>query len=197
MSPLRASRIALFGIAASLLVACSGESYDGYLEPPRQTNLINVPIGNDLRQVARFEAQVLLLSRKGYGGLIGDDLSEYSPVDFAVAWGDAARKEVYSSVDVRQRGRFYFWSASNEAWNDARVRQFGRNTANWHIIPQDDEIKDALWDAREGSVVQLKGYLVDIDGGRGKQWRTSRTRTDTGAGACEIFLVTEARIVTS
>ncbi|RGP40169.1 hypothetical protein BPTFM16_00447 [Altererythrobacter insulae] len=181
--------------AALSLTACDGPGFDGYLEPPRQANLPNVPLGNDLRQVASFEAEVLLLSRKGYSGLISDDMGKYSPVDFAVAWGNAARKDVYEEVRVRQSRRFYYWQASAEGWRDPRVRAFGQESANWHIIPQGDAVKDVLWEIREGDVISLKGYLVDIDGGAGMQWRTSKTRNDAGAGACEIFLVTDAQIV--
>ena len=46
---------------------------------------------------------------------------------------------------------------------------------------------------RAGSVVALRGQLVDIEGGEGGM-RTSLTRGDTGAGACEILLAESASI---
>jgi hypothetical protein len=42
---------------------------------------------------------------------------------------------------------------------------------------------------REGDVIVLQGYLVDVDHDSGWRWRTSMNRTDTGAGACEIVFV--------
>ena len=42
---------------------------------------------------------------------------------------------------------------------------------------------------REGDVIVLQGYLVDVDHESGWMWRTSMSRTDTGAGACEIVYV--------
>jgi hypothetical protein len=39
------------------------------------------------------------------------------------------------------------------------------------------------------SLAPVGGYLVDVSGPRGFQWSTSRTRTDTGDGACEIVWV--------
>ena len=188
-------RLVLTATAAAMLASCSGESYDGYLAPPSQYSVPNVPVGDDLRQVAKFDAQVLVLSRQGYRGFINDDLSKYSPFDLAVAWGDASRKDVYSQVHVHQRQRYYMWNASGEAWQDKRVRAFARETANWHIIPQDEAVEDALYWVGEGDVVSLSGYLVDIHGANGMRWKTSRTRTDTGAGACEIFLVTEVKLL--
>jgi len=47
---------------------------------------------------------------------------------------------------------------------------------------------------RIGSVVNLEGRLVDIEGKEARM-TTSMTRSDTGAGACEILFATSARIV--
>ena len=47
---------------------------------------------------------------------------------------------------------------------------------------------------RTGSVVELRGQLVDIEGREGGM-RTSLSRGDTGAGACEILLAESARVV--
>jgi hypothetical protein len=43
-------------------------------------------------------------------------------------------------------------------------------------------------------VVELRGRLVDIEGREGRM-RTSLSRDDTGAGACEILLASSARII--
>jgi len=37
--------------------------------------------------------------------------------------------------------------------------------------------------------VTLRGWLIDVDAADGWHWRTSRTREDTGGGACEIIWV--------
>jgi len=46
-----------------------------------------------------------------------------------------------------------------------------------------------LMQLREGDVITLKGYLIDVDHDSGWKWRTSMTRSDTGGGACEIVYV--------
>jgi hypothetical protein len=40
-------------------------------------------------------------------------------------------------------------------------------------------------------IVNLSGYLVEVHGPRGMKWRSSLTRTDTGAGSCELMWVEE------
>jgi hypothetical protein len=38
-------------------------------------------------------------------------------------------------------------------------------------------------------VVQLQGWLIRTDDPSGWHWRSSLSREDTGAGACELVLV--------
>ena len=47
-------------------------------------------------------------------------------------------------------------------------------------------MSEVLGGLRAGSVVELRGQLVDIEGSEGGM-RTSLSRGDTGAGACEIL----------
>ncbi|MCC5845262.1 MAG: hypothetical protein JJU05_13520 [Verrucomicrobia bacterium] len=47
----------------------------------------------------------------------------------------------------------------------------------------------------KGQRVRLGGYLVNVLHENGTTWRTSTTRDDTGAGACEIVLVTRLEIL--
>ncbi|MBS7668256.1 hypothetical protein [Croceicoccus gelatinilyticus] len=185
----------LFLLAAPLaLAACSEEPRDAQVSAPRQGMMDGMPAdARGLRKVATFDADVLVLSRRNYGGLFGDTFSDYSPVDLAVAWSEGARAEVHSQISIRQSGRFYYWRAGADAWQDPRVRRFGKHSANWHLIPADDTIADKIDRIGANDVVGLKGYLVDIDAPDGSRWRTSRTRNDKGAGACEIILVTEVR----
>ncbi|WP_144095741.1 hypothetical protein [Croceicoccus sediminis] len=188
------SRALLPFVIAFAVSACSEEPRDAQVAAPRQGMMDGMPAdARGMRKVATFDADVLVLKRRNYGGLFGDKLSEYSPVDLAVAWSEGARAEVHSQIDIRQSGRFYYWRAGPDAWQDPRVRRFGKNSANWHLIPANEAIAERIDDIDENEIVGLKGYLVDIDGPDGGRWRTSRTRNDSGAGACEIILVTEVR----
>jgi ABC-type transport system involved in cytochrome c biogenesis ATPase subunit len=62
------------------------------------------------------------------------------------------------------------------------------------VIPDNAVVRAVLGKLRRGSVVELAGELVDIEGENGSM-RTSLTRVDTGAGACEVLLARSARIV--
>jgi len=192
------SRSALAALGLSLaLSACSPEPRDAQVPAPRQYELSSISTdARGIRKVATFDAEVLVLSRKTYRGWAGDDFAEYSPVDLAVAWGEGARADVHGRISISQSGRFYWWRAGAEAWQDPRVRRFGKHSANWHLIPASDAVSDVIDDIGPNDVVALHGHLVDIFAPDGRRWKTSRTRNDQGAGACEIILVHEAKIVT-
>ena len=41
----------------------------------------------------------------------------------------------------------------------------------------------------------MTGYLVDARDKKGWRWNSSRTRDDTGDGACELFYVNSIKIL--
>ncbi|HEY5733557.1 MAG TPA: hypothetical protein VIU36_02225, partial [Gammaproteobacteria bacterium] len=58
-----------------------------------------------------------------------------------------------------------------------------------------EAVRDALFNAKTGDVVKLKGFLVSINSDDGWSWKSSMTRNDTGKGACEVILVDDFRIM--
>jgi hypothetical protein len=141
-----------------------------------------------LRPRAEFSATVRVLSREDYS--LGE-LADLVPTDFAVGWGPMSDSAVLEDVQITQSNRFYYWRT--EHWPIERS-QIERHSANWHVIPENAAVRSVLGKLRRGSVVELAGELVDIEGANGSM-RTSLTREDTGAGACEVLLATSARIV--
>ena len=57
------------------------------------------------------------------------------------------------------------------------------------MIPASPEIDRRLRAVRAGDVIRLRGYLVRVEATDGWQWRSSLSRADTGAGACELVLL--------
>jgi hypothetical protein len=137
---------------------------------------------------ADFSAVVRVLRREDYS--LGP-FAELMPTDFAVGWGPMSDSAVLSGIKISQGNRFYYWRT--ESWPIER-RDIERHSANWHVIAVDDSVRKVLAGLRVGSLVELKGRLVDIEGPQGGM-RTSMTRNDTGAGACEILLAASARVL--
>lgn len=142
----------------------------------------------DLTLVADFELEARVLGRRDYR--FGTE-SALSPIDLALGWGPMAEDQVLESISIRQRNRFYYWS----------TREFPiprddiiAHSSNMHLIPANDQAWRQLKRVREGSIIRMSGYLVNVDRDDGWRWRTSLRRDDSGAGACEIVLVTLAEV---
>jgi hypothetical protein len=69
-----------------------------------------------------------------------------------------------------------------------------RSSANMHMVPANSVIERRLKSVREGQVVRIDGWLVEAHRGDGFTWRSSLTRNDTGAGACELIFVNSVEI---
>jgi hypothetical protein len=143
-----------------------------------------------LRPRAEFSATVRVLSREDYS--LGE-LADLVPTDFAVGWGPMSDSAVLEDVEITQSNRLYYWRT--EHWPIERG-EIESHSANWHVIPDNTAVRSVLGRLRPGSIVELEGELVDIEGQNGFL-RTSLTRLDTGAGACEVLLAKSARIVES
>lgn len=142
--------------------------------------------------VADYEITARVLGteryRTGWNALL-------SPVDFALAWGPMADVKLDDHISYSQGDRWYRYRCDREFPLDNGT--IIAHTANVHILPSDDAIEDAALDIDKGDIVVLKGCLVDISGraadGRTSWWHTSRTRSDSGDGSCEVFWVTSIR----
>jgi hypothetical protein len=141
-----------------------------------------------LRPRAEFRATVRILRREDY--VLGE-LASLVPTDYAVGWGPMSDSTVLEDVQITQSNRFYYWRTEHWPVDRATIES---HSANWHVIPGDAAVRSVLRDARRGSIVEFEGELVDIEGARGRL-ATTLSRTDTGAGACEVLLATRARIV--
>ncbi len=114
------------------------------------------------------------------------------PWDFVLTWGAVTKEPAWSHVSYLQTGRFYNWRC-DDTLDPSYVAS---HSANTHLIPADGRIASALSHVRRGDVVRLEGDLVDVEGPDGFVWKTSLTRTDTGAGACETLYVRAVTIGT-
>ncbi len=178
----------------SLLSGRPVERPPGVLAPrdPLQTPLeAAAPVdlrGYRLLPRAVFEIEARILSAEHYRWDAGASLA---PVDLALGWGPMSDTAVLSHFRITQGARFYTLYPQQGALDLAAAL---RHSANVHLIPADGTVKRRLESARKGQVVSLRGRLVDAARPDGFTWRTSLSRDDTGAGACELLLVDSAAL---
>jgi hypothetical protein len=157
---------------------------------PQQTNVANgekVQVGRwTLTVRATYQVTARVLAREPYRF---DSMADLVPEDLALGWGPMSDNRVLNTMEISQGNRFYYWRSS--AATPIAREVIISHSANTHVIPQSPAIARQLARLRPGDVVTLQGELVDGVRNDGRWIKTSMVRTDTGAGACEVMLVTD------
>ena len=158
--------------------------------PPEQSNLYfkdvklsknNTPI----QAVKEIKLKAKILGKKYYS-------SEIIPVDLALGWQNMSDEKVLKEFEITQRNRWYFWKTRKFPIPRKDVET---QSSNWHIIPANDNIKDIIDMAKEGQIISLKGYLVNVKIENGREFKSSLTRSDINGGACEVMYVDDIEIL--
>lgn len=166
------------------------QAVNALAQEPVQTPSQAVPfaVGEyELRPVADFSVRARILGRENYR--VGRE-ADLSPLDLALGWKRMADPAVYQALNITQGGRWYRYS-----WKDQPpipVREIIESSANMHMIPASAAVRRALDRAREGRTIELVGKLVEVRHPSGWRWNSSLSRSDSGAGACELVYVESA-----
>jgi hypothetical protein len=182
-----------------------GRSIDEQIQPqndPQQTNIVALdasPLtveqsGTRWTITPRAEYRIaarVLHHEKYYLGW----QSNFSPVDLALGWGKLADPKADDWISWSQNMRWYFyrWENGSPFSGDYIMG----HSANVHVIPFDQNLKNAVLKLKRNNIVFLEGNLIDIDGTNAKSaywWHTSLSREDTGNGSCELLWLKRAII---
>lgn len=155
---------------------------------PLQTDVHSAPAVKHGRWTltprAGYDITARVLGREPYSF---DALADLIPEDLALGWGPMSDNRVLATLDISQSARFYTWRP--HAKLAISRDEVTTHSANTHVIPIDARVQKQLARLRVGEVVHITGTLVDATRDDGASIRTSLTRTDSGAGACEVLLV--------
>lgn len=171
-------------------------TYPAGITAPDQPLQNNLSISRDwqkddytIKALAEYKIKARVLSRNNFS--IGRE-SDLSPVDLALGWGAMSDQSVIDKIEITQSNRWYHWQT--EA-SPIPLSDIALNSANVHIIPNNENVKKSLDKVYKGSLIDAKGYLVEIHAKDGWHWKSSLRRDDTGGGSCELFLVDELEVL--
>lgn len=135
--------------------------------------------------LAGFSIEARVLGREDYRF---DTESAFSPTDLALGWRGMADPKNYRKLGISQSGRWYRyqWGAEGPPLPPAEIVH---TSANMHLVPADGNVARALARVRPDQTVRIQGWLVEARRDDGWIWRSSLTREDSGAGACELIYV--------
>ncbi len=139
--------------------------------------------GYNITPLEAFEIEARVLATEQYS--LGRE-ADLSPVDLALGWGKMSDETILKDIKISQSNRFYYWRVDEFP---IPRREIETQSANMHMIPADAQIEKVLKSIRPGQIVKLSGDLVQVNASDGWRWKSSLSREDTGAGACEIIYV--------
>jgi hypothetical protein len=156
---------------------------------PAQVNIpeeILSPAGDfQLTKVAEYRVRGRVLRTKVYHSGVQ---ARIVPVDVALGWGRMSDQAVLDQFRLSMGNRFFFFE-----WEGAPAvprEEITRSVANHHVISASKDVARKIKRLRIGQIAEMRGWLVDVKGPDGFQWKTSRTRGDSGNGACEVLYAT-------
>lgn len=179
-----------FPIDAQSNISIQNEPLQIAINPKR----IPFKFGNyTITPVATFQLQARVLSNTRYylnlTNFLGGEMdAAIFPIDLALGWRAWDNPRIREQIDVSQSNRFYFWHMDRLV---LPLKEVSNTSSNMHIIPSSRRLFNVIYMLKRGDLVTMRGYLVNVTGDARKVWNTSLSRNDTGAGACEIFLVEE------
>jgi len=145
--------------------------------------------GATFTPLANFDITAKVLRKELYRF---DSSAEFSPVDFAMGWGRMSDESILSSIKISQSGRWYRWRTKHLP---IPRREIETHSANMHLIPANESVESELEKVQAGQVVRLVGKLVKLEKPNGWHWKSSLTRNDTGAHACEVIFVEKVNMI--
>ena len=163
-------------------------------EQPRQTAVqaSTFMLGDYLvTRKAAFEIRARVLSKEPY--YLGRT-ADLSPIDLALGWGAMSDTATLDRIDISQSGRWY--RTRYDLPPPIPEQQIVASSSNMHMIPAGKAIERTLNKLRVGDIVDIRGFLVDVDHDSGWHWRSSMSRTDSGDGACELVYVESVNVET-
>jgi len=162
-------------------------------EQPKQNNLIypkNWKVREfNIQGLAEYNIKARVLSRNNFS--FGEE-SNLSPFDLALGWGPMSDQSIIDKIDISQSNRWYHWKADKLP---IPAREISLNSANVHIIPKDERMEEKFDNVYKGSLVEMKGFLVNVTKEDGWHWKSSLKRDDTGGGSCELLWLEELNVM--
>lgn len=120
--------------------------------------------------------------------------AELAPKDLTLGWRSMSNLGYLKQVHLSHSDRFYHWEIRGEVPDRQTVIE---NSANMHFIPANDSVAAILKSVRPHDLIRAQGYLVQVEAPDGWHWNSSTTRTDTGAGACELIYTQKLEVLLS
>lgn len=135
-----------------------------------------------IQPLASYQIKARILHTERYRW---DAMADLSPLDLGVGWRVMSDETWATASEFSNTARYLSWHYDNPDFpGEAPVCM-----SNMHVLPANHRVRSRLLGLRRGELVQLTGYLVEVQRPGMNPWTSSLSRLDSGDGACEIMWV--------
>lgn len=124
-----------------------------------------------LEPVQVFQGKVRVLDKKRY---YFDSKSEIASVDIVAGWQTMSDEFVLDDLYFDQTKRSAFVRYTNLPVSRKVIEA---QTAHWHLIPSNTMIKRKIYQIREGHILHLEGWIVNVESINGSMWNPASGST--------------------
>jgi len=151
----------------------------------------------DLTPLYQYDISGLVVGAFNYKNFSSEKFERVFPLDVCLIWGNNLQRRVHLNPGVHfsQDCRWCWVNWSGPV--DFNLQELSNN----HLIIKDDRVWQIAKQLMRGDQVHITGKLVNAvikplsGAGSPIPWNTSLIRSDSGAGACEIILVEDIRVL--
>jgi len=148
-----------------------------------------------------YEIAAMIVHRMDYRRFSIHKTDSVFPMDLCLMWGDSLKKKSYQNKSLKFSQDFRFCLYR---WQGERPFNLSE-VSNNHLLIKDDGLKRMLKGLSSGDQIKITGQLVNVEAEKLSagdpynpekiRWNSSLGRDDQGAGACEVILVEDLRIL--
>ncbi|MDX1592386.1 MAG: hypothetical protein R3283_10505 [Balneolaceae bacterium] len=142
-----------------------------------------------LKPTYKIEATSRVIAQRTYWF---DDKNQLSPFDFVLGWGDMSDERILSQVQTPINERDFKVEVIRPPLTFNEIRD---QILYMHAIPANEEVKSKLAKVREGHIVSLSGYIVDINDRADLFWKSSFSKQNSRLDHNQIVYVEEINVL--
>lgn len=142
--------------------------------------------GNTYSPFKKIKATVRVIDKNRY---FFDGMSKFSPYDILVGWGEVSDQKNLDYIHYKLKNRDFSFKKTRLPLDYNVIKN---STELWHMVSSTEEIEKRLFSLRDGHIITLEGYLVDVNTKEGLSWNSvsSPSQVTKSGNQHEIIWVT-------
>lgn len=142
--------------------------------------------GNTFSPFKKITATVRVVEKDRY---YFDGMSQFSPYDVLVSWGQTSDQKNLDYIRFKLKDRGFDYKKIRLPLS---IDTINNQTKLWHFVSSTEDVESTLFGLREGHIITVSGYLVDVTTKEGLSWNSasSPSKEIRSVNQYDIFWIT-------